>query len=109
MFLKAVLQLPASLRAAAALFKLLSAAGLAPTDTWKGPSAAGGRWWLLRIGLYELQRVKAVADDWVWIMDHTIQLGNARVLVIVGLRSSFLPRPSPPATRHSFSRLLECR
>lgn len=88
LFLKAVLQLPASLRAAAALFKLLSTAGLAPTDTWKGPSAPGGRWWLLRIGLYELQRVKAVADDWVWIMDHTIQLGNTRVLVIVGLRLS---------------------
>lgn len=88
LFLKAVLQLPASLRAAAGLFELLSTAELAPTPTWEGPSPSGGRWWLLRIGLYEVRRAKAVADDWVWIIDHTIQLGNTRVLLIVGLRLS---------------------
>jgi hypothetical protein len=88
LFLKAVLQLPASLRAAAAIFKLLAAEGLAPIEARQGPSAPCGRLWLLRVGLYELRRVKERADDWVWIMDHTIQLGTTRVLLIVGLRLS---------------------
>jgi hypothetical protein len=43
---------------------------------------------LLRIGLFELRRPKEQADDWVWIVDHTVQLGTVKVLLIVGLRLS---------------------
>ena len=50
------------------------------------PSANTGRMWLLRLGLYELTRCKPKADDWVWILDHTVQLGGMKALVIVGLR-----------------------
>ena len=88
LFLRAVLQLPASLRAAAAIFPLLCEEGLASADAWEGPSAPCGRWWLLRVGLYELQRPKEHADDWIWFVDHTIQLGTIRVLLIVGVRLS---------------------
>lgn len=42
--------------------------------------------WLLRIGLYELTRPKERADDWVFILDHTIQLGVMKCLVILGIR-----------------------
>lgn len=42
--------------------------------------------WLLRLGLYELVREKERGDDWVWIMDHTLQLGPMKCLVIVGVR-----------------------
>lgn len=87
LFFRAVLQLPTSLRAAAAIFPLLEEAG-ATAEWGSRPSAPCGRWWILRVGLYELQRRKAWADDWVWIVDHTIQLGTTRVLVIVGLRWS---------------------
>lgn len=88
LFLRAVLQLPTSLRAAAGLFPLLCEEGLGPAEAWEGPSAPGGRWWLLRVGLYELQRPKEQADDWIWFVDHTIQLGTTRVLLIVGIRLS---------------------
>ena len=42
----------------------------------------------MRLGLYELSRPKEVAEDWVWIMDHTVQLGPWKCLVIVGVRLS---------------------
>ena len=46
------------------------------------------RLWLLRLGLYQLSRAKQQADDWMWIIDHTLQLGDRKCLVIVGLRQS---------------------
>lgn len=52
------------------------------------PSANGGQFWLLRLGLYELQRVKEPADDWVWLVDHTIQTGNGKCFVVMGVRVS---------------------
>jgi len=52
------------------------------------PCANSVRLWLLRLGLYELSRPKEVAEDWVWIMDHTVQLGPWKCLVIVGVRLS---------------------
>jgi hypothetical protein len=42
----------------------------------------------LRIGLYELQRDKEFANDWIWIVDHTIQIGTIKVLIILGIRRS---------------------
>jgi hypothetical protein len=46
--------------------------------------------WLLRLGLYELQRPKECADDWIWILDHTIQVGKAKCFVVVGVRACVL-------------------
>ena len=60
------------------------------------PVANTGRLWILRLGLYELLRPKEVADDWVWIMDHTIQLGPRKCLIIVGVRlSAWEPNRGP--------------
>lgn len=52
------------------------------------PTANCGQFWLLRIGLYELQRPKTPADDWVWIVDHTMHTGNGKLLMVVGVRLS---------------------
>ena len=52
--------------------------------------------WLLRLGYHELTRPKEQADDWVWIVDHTIQLGRQKCLLIVGVRQAtwnLLERP----------------
>jgi hypothetical protein len=46
------------------------------------------RLWLLRLGLYQLTRPQERADDWMWIVDHMIQLGDRKCLVIVGIRQS---------------------
>jgi len=55
------------------------------------PTWYTGRLWLLRLGYYKLTRPKEQADDWVWIADHTVQIGAEKCLVILGLRLSALP------------------
>jgi hypothetical protein len=46
------------------------------------------RLWLLRLGLYHLNRPQQQADDWMWIVDHTLQMGNRKCLIVVGIRQS---------------------
>lgn len=50
------------------------------------PSWQTGRLWLLRLGYYKLTRGKERADDWVWIVDHSVQLGSIKCLVVLGIR-----------------------
>ena len=50
-----------------------------------------GRLWLLRLGYYKLTRPKDQADDWIWIVDHTVQIGAEKCFVILGVRQSDLP------------------
>jgi hypothetical protein len=69
------------------------AAVLAMHWNWSGLDAGVAsyysvRLWLLRLGLYQLTRPKAHADDWMWIVDHTMQLGERKCLIIVGIRQS---------------------
>lgn len=52
------------------------------------PSWYSVRLWLLRLGLHQLTRRQEHADDWMWIADHTLQLGDRKCLVIVGVRQS---------------------
>lgn len=42
--------------------------------------------WLLRLGLYEVTRPKEKADDWIWLVDHTVQIGTTKCLLVVGCR-----------------------
>jgi hypothetical protein len=46
------------------------------------------RLWLLRLGLYQLCRAKEKADDWIWIVDHTLQLGDRKCLIVLGIRQA---------------------
>ena len=59
------------------------------------PDWSTGRLWLLRIGLAALLRPKVVAEDWVWMIDHSIQIGQCKCLVILGTRLSELPVGQP--------------
>lgn len=85
LFLQLVLDAACSLRGASAVIGLLS--DFCPEFT-RRPAASTGQTWLLQVGLYELTRAKAAADDWVWIIDHSVQLGTLKCLVIVGCRLS---------------------
>ena len=60
------------------------------------PSASGARWWLQRLGLFALQEKLEVADEGVYLIDHSVQIGTVKVCVIVGLRLSELPSPARP-------------
>ncbi len=85
LFADLVLEAATSQRAAAAVLRTVAryVPGLESV-----PCANSGRLWLMRLGLFELLREKEPADDWVWLMDHTVQLGPWKCLVIVGVRLS---------------------
>jgi hypothetical protein len=41
--------------------------------------------WVLRFGLHQLQKKKEKRDDWIFILDHTVQSGTQKGLVILGI------------------------
>ena len=51
----------------------------------KLPSYSVIRTWWSRLGLSELQREKEKRDDWIWIIDFTVELGTEKCLVILGI------------------------
>ena len=51
------------------------------------------RCWLMRLGLYALRRPLEQADDWAYLIDHTVQIGAVKCFAVVGVRLSQLPYP----------------
>ncbi len=75
-----VLQAGASLRGAAAGLTLIAARlGFAVAM----PSYGAVRSWLLRLGCHALT-CPLPSGVWVWLVDHTVQIGACKLLVIVG-------------------------
>lgn len=54
----------------------------------QAPSPTTVRSWLLRVGLYQLQRPLEQAGDWGWIVDHTVQIGELKCMIIISFRLS---------------------
>lgn len=46
--------------------------------------------WLLKYGLYELQKAKPKRKDWIFILDIVVQKGNKKCLVILGVPKAHL-------------------
>jgi hypothetical protein len=89
-FLELVLNGGVSLRGAGRLFPLI---GRLLHLTLGEPDWTTGRWWLLRLGLAKLLQAKEEADDWVWLLDHSAQIGQEKCLTILGVRQVDLPAP----------------
>lgn len=51
------------------------------------------RTWLMRLGVAILEEPLEEADDRVWMVDHSNQIGPEKVLVVLGVRASQLPPP----------------
>lgn len=51
------------------------------------------RLWLMRLGVAALDEPAEQADDWVWLVDHSNQIGAEKVLAVLGVRASQLPPP----------------
>lgn len=49
------------------------------------------RLWSSRNGVAILQQSAVHADDWIWLIDHSVQLGKMCVLVVLGIRQADLP------------------
>ncbi len=87
-FLTLVLDCGASLRCAAAVLGMI---GMLCGRDDLAPDRSSGRLWLLRLGLAALLRPKVIAADWAWMIDHSIQIGPCKCLVILGIRLGELP------------------
>lgn len=61
------------------------------------PSYQAVRGWMLRLGLNRLEQVRR-HDDWIWIADHSNQIGTQKCLTVLGIRQSKLP-PAGTALR----------
>jgi hypothetical protein len=84
---------------------LARAVGLRPSERaltifwkWLGveqslPDWTTIRMWLMRLGVAVLDEPWEAADDWVWMADHSNQIGPEKVLVVLGVRASQLPPP----------------
>jgi len=48
------------------------------------PSFSTIRSWLLRLGCYALTRPLPCDTPWVWLIDHSVQIGTQKLLVIAG-------------------------
>lgn len=87
-FLKSVLLGGAALRSTAAMTEIF-------VETWDLPAEAPhwttGRTWLLRLGLFKLTRPKPQSEDWIWFVDHTVQIGVEKCLVVLGIQQCDLP------------------
>jgi hypothetical protein len=89
-FARLVLQGGVSLRAASRVLGMIATALGCESSI---PDWTTGRLWLQRLGHAKLTKELAQADDWVWLVDHSVQIGQEKVLVIVGLRLKDLPPP----------------
>lgn len=88
LFVALVLEANVSLRGASAV---LAAVGRHLELSFPVPDWTTGRGWLLSVGYYKLMRAKEQADDWVWLIDHSNQLGVEKCLVVLGIRLRDLP------------------
>jgi hypothetical protein len=70
------------------------------------PHWTTGRLWLLRVGHATLMAAKPPADDWAWLIDHSVQIGEEKCLVILGIRLADLP-PRGQCLAHEDMELIE--
>ena len=74
------------------------------------------RCWLMRLGLYALLRPLEQANDWAYLIDHTVQIGTVKCFAVVGVRLSQLPYPRrclpagrPGSDRTGADATVQCR
>ena len=88
MSLKLVLQAGTSLRGAAATLAVFVDHGWADFAI---PAYSTIRSWLLRVGYHALTRPLDKSQPWLWLVDHTVQIGAVKLLVILGCPMSSVP------------------
>lgn len=65
----------------------------------EAPSFSSIRKWLVRLGLYELNREKERRDDWIFIVDLTVELGTEKDLVVLLVSQQLLEQVIFPSRR----------
>jgi len=103
LFLRLVLVGNVSMRGAA---RVLATMGQALGVSGSVPCWTTGRLWLLRLGHFMLTAQVEQAEDWVWLVDHSVQIGQDKCLVVLGIRLKDVPPPGQ-RLRHQDLHLIE--
>jgi hypothetical protein len=103
LFLRLVLVANVSLRGASRV--LATVRGVLGMPQLPVPDWTTGRLWLLRLGHAVLTARLEQAEDWAWLIDHSVQIGPDKCLVILGIRLRDLPPPGQ-CLRHEDLRLV---
>ena len=74
--------------------------------TQKIPDWTSVRIWLMRVGVAAVEDPVERADDWVWMADHSNQIGQEKTLVVLGIRASLMPPPGTSLTHADVRTLL---
>ena len=56
--------------------------------TFKEPTHTTELNWIHKFGYYLLTKKKSISDDWIIILDHSIQLGNEKIFLVYGIQES---------------------
>lgn len=56
------------------------------------------RTWLQRLGVASMTEDIDEADDWIWMADHSNQIGQEKVLAVLAIRASEMPPPGEAIT-----------
>lgn len=89
-----VLEGAISMRGASRICGIIN--NIAGRNLFEYPSHTTVQNFILRVGLYLLERNKQRHDDWIWIADHTYSIGTVKVFVVLGVRlSDFLSLGRP--------------
>jgi hypothetical protein len=95
--LRLVLDAGVSLRGVPRVLAVIAEAFGLPLEI---PDWTTSRLWLMRLGHAKLTMPLEKSDDWVWLADHSVQIGDEKVLAIVGLRLRDLPKPGECLHHH---------
>jgi hypothetical protein len=62
------------------------------TEKYTAPSCTTIKRWVQKVGYYKLTQPKTIANDWIVIIDASIQMGAQKCLLVVGCRQANLPK-----------------
>ena len=63
-----------------------------PLNKIKIPSHTTIQRWMASVGYYKLHMPLEKADDWIVLVDESIQVGSQKYLVVLGCRAKYLPK-----------------
>lgn len=58
---------------------------------------------LLRLGLYLIQRTDQRREDWIWLLDHTINGGSTKCLIVLAISLQDFQKLTRPMTHHDLT------
>ena len=72
------------------------------------PHPTSIRNWLLRMGVAAMREPREHSEDWIWMVDHSNQIGPEKALVVLAIRADDLPPPGKTLKHEDLQVLTVC-